>query len=128
MTAKLKLVSSRAAPKRAARRRKKKPAPKNLDHAFIAGTLLEVQSIYGEGEANFAYRHRVRLRNKGGIAENLYDYGAHEYLCGDVQECIGVNKWSKPTFGMIPTAHLVCIREIVEDEPKRVTTIKGDKQ
>lgn len=102
------------------RRKRKKPAPKNLDHAMPAGVTFETTSIYGEGAENFAYRHRVRLRNKGGIAENLYDYGAQEYLVGDVSECIGVNKWSKPRFGMVPTTHIAAIILVDEGEKPHV--------
>lgn len=114
--------SSKTAPRR---RNRRKPAPKNIDHALLAGVVFEVQSIYGEGESNFAYRHRIRLRNKGGVAENLYDYGALEYLVGDVSECAGVNKWSKATFGMIPTAHVVCVRQIIGD---KIFEIAGAKK
>lgn len=96
--------------------RRKKPVTKCMDSGLSAGVVFELQSIYGEGESNFAYRHRVRLRNKGGISENLYDYGANEYLVGDVCESIGVNKWSRPTFGMVPTAHIACIRQIPDDK------------
>lgn len=117
------LKSRQKATKPVTRKRKRaKPAPKNIDHAFEAGVTFEVQSIYGEGSDNFAYRHRVRLHNKGGLAENMYDYGAHEYLVGDVSESIGVNKWSKPKFGILPTAHMVAI--VLVEEAKPIAALK----
>lgn len=113
----------RAKAKSAPRKRRRRPVPKTPDHALLAGVVFELQSIYGEGEGNFAYRHRVVLPRKGGIAENLYDYGANEYLVGLVSECVGVNKWSKFSFGMLPTAHVVCIRQVVDAKP--FETVQG---
>lgn len=83
--------------------------PKNPDHTWLAGTVVETTSIYGEGEGNYAHRHRIVLRQKGGLAENLYDYGAREYLVGDVSEMVGPKKWTPSALGMIPTEFVVSI-------------------
>lgn len=119
------LKTRRATTKKPTTRKRKraKPAPKNIDHEFLAGVVFETMSIYGEGAENFAYRHRIRLRNKGGLAENMYDYGAHEYLVGDVSESIGVNKWSKPKFGLIPTTHIAAI-VLVDDAKPPIVAVK----
>lgn len=109
--------SKRQAPAVRRRKRRAKPEPKNLDHIWPVGTVVETTSIYGEGSENFAHRHRITLRNKGGIAENMYDYGAREYLAGDISEMIGPKKWTPLRLGIIPTESIVSIILHEDDKP-----------
>ena len=109
------------------KRRRKKPVPKNPDAHMPAGVVFETISIYGEGESNIAHRHRVTLRKKGGIGENLYDYGAREYLVGDVSEYLGGKKWSKARFGMVPTEYVTSITHYEDEGVKHVGIVgRGD--
>lgn len=126
MAAKLRVYQGgKSAPK--PKRRRRKPVPKNPDAHMPAGVVFETVSIYVEGEGNIAHRHRITMLRKGGIAENLYDYGAREYITGNVSEFMGGKKWSKPRFGIVPTEYVTSITHYEDEGVKHVGIVgRGD--
>jgi len=111
----------KAATKKTATRKKKRTRNEAIDgndpRRNVEGRVFEIVSSLAEGEDAHCTRVRVRLLRKGGIGNNLYDFGNTEYLAGMISEMLGPKKWTPYGYGLFPTDCIGFIREVVEPEP-----------